>query len=278
MLILAALIGGLLLATSGVLSPIMDAEFQRGMAATLRRNPQLTADQMATGRHIGEIIAKVGAFIFVPIGIFFTGLFLWIIGKAFDAKESLHTALVVAAYATVPRVLEVVLSAVQAMFMDPASLTSHFSVSLSAARFLNPDTASPLTLSLLGHLDVFTIWLTALLAIGLSVTGKIPRSRAAFAAAFLWVLGIVPGLIQAARSWPHRGVRAGPAAGGRKQPSERPGRRPLRDRRAARIPRALTTARRSPPAVPRTPTPGSGCYNVTARCAPTARRASGRSR
>jgi len=200
MLILAALIGGLLLATSGVLSPIMDAEFQRGMAATLRRNPQLTADQMATGRHIGEIIAKVGAFIFVPIGIFFTGLFLWIIGKAFDAKESLHTALVVAAYATVPRVLEVVLSAVQAMFMDPASLTSHFSVSLSAARFLNPDTASPLTLSLLGHLDVFTIWLTALLAIGLSVTGKIPRSRAAFAAAFLWVLGIVPGLIQAARS------------------------------------------------------------------------------
>jgi len=38
---------------------------------------------------------------------------------------------------------------------------------------------------------------TVLLAIGLSVTGKIPRSRAAIAGVIMWFLGAVPPLLQA---------------------------------------------------------------------------------
>ena len=200
MLVVAILIGGLFYANSGVLAPMMDAEFQRGSAAAMRANPQITSEQMAMGRHIGEIVAKVGAFIFIPIGIFVMGFLLWIIGKLFDASESFHTAVVVVAYAFVPKVLEAVLAGAQGLFMDPAALTSHYSISLGPARFLNPDTASPLLLAILGNLDVFTIWVTALLVIGLSVTGKIPRARAAMAGVLLWALGIVPALIQAARS------------------------------------------------------------------------------
>jgi hypothetical protein len=39
-----------------------------------------------------------------------------------------------------------------------------------------------------------------LLAIGLSVTGKIPRRRAAIAAALVWLLGALPLVFAAARS------------------------------------------------------------------------------
>ena len=42
-----------------------------------------------------------------------------------------------------------------------------------------------------------TIWVTVLLAIGLSVTGKVSRGNAAIAGMLVWILGSLPGLIQA---------------------------------------------------------------------------------
>jgi len=54
-------------------------------------------------------------------------------------------------------------------------------------------------LGLVGRIDVFTIWVTILLAIGLAVTGKIPRSRAAIAGVLMWVLGALPTLAGALR-------------------------------------------------------------------------------
>jgi hypothetical protein len=54
-------------------------------------------------------------------------------------------------------------------------------------------------LALLGRVDVFTIWVTVLLAIGLSVTGRISRSKAAIAAGIVWLVGALPGVLQATR-------------------------------------------------------------------------------
>lgn len=185
---------------SGVMQPILDAEFARSTAAAMRQNPQITPEMMAKGRGIGEAIAKYGALIFVPIGIFFTGLVLWLVGKIVDAGESLAAAIMVAAYAFAPRMLEGVLAGIQGLLLDPASLNGRFKLSLGLGRFLDPDTASPVLLALLGRVDVFTIWVTVLLAIGLSVTGRIPRSRAAVAAAIVWVCGALPQLATALRS------------------------------------------------------------------------------
>jgi hypothetical protein len=55
-------------------------------------------------------------------------------------------------------------------------------------------------LAVLGRVDVFTIWITILLGIGLSVTGKIPRSKAMIAAALVWAIGALPAVLQALRS------------------------------------------------------------------------------
>jgi Yip1 domain. len=200
MILVTVIIGVIFLATKGLMQPIMDAEFQRGAAAAMRKNPQLTEDQMATMRHYGELASGFLVFILIPIGVFLTGLALWLIGKLFDATETLHTALVVTAYSFIPRIVDSIIRAVQAAVMSPASLNGQYSVALSPARFMNPDTASPLMLALAGRLDVFTIWVTVLLAIGLSVTGKIPRSRAAIAAACVWLLGAFPALLTALRS------------------------------------------------------------------------------
>ena len=200
MLVVTVLIALLAIANSGVMQPIMDAEFSRGTAAAMRKNPQLTADMLAKTRGIGEGIAKYGAIVFVPVAIFLTGLALWLSGKLVDAKESVSQAVLVVSYAYVPRVLEGVLTGVQGLVLDPEALNGRFKVSLGLGRVLDPDTASPILLALVGRIDVFTIWVTVLLAIGLSVTGRIPRSRAAIAAVLVWVIGALPALLGALRS------------------------------------------------------------------------------
>ena len=200
MVVVTALLGLITIANSGVLQPMMDAEFARATAAAMRKNPQLTPEMMAQGRGFGEAVAKYGAFIFVPVGIFLTGLCLWLCGKLVDAREAASAAIMVAAYAFFPRVIEGILNGVQGLLLDPATLNGRFRISLGVGRFLDPDTASPVLVALLGRVDVFTIWVTVLLAIGLSVTGRIPRARAAIAAALVWLLGALPTVFGALRS------------------------------------------------------------------------------
>lgn len=200
MLVVTLLVGGIFLANSGVLQPVFDAEFARGMASAARKNPNLTPQAMEKMRSLSLTFAKIGAFVFMPVGIFLTGLVLWLVGKLFDARQTLGAAIMVASFAFVPRVVEAVVNGVQGLLMDPASLNGRYKLSLGIGRFFDPDTASPVLLALVGRLDLFTIWVTVLLAIGLAVTGKISRQKAAVAAALVWVIGALPLLLSALRS------------------------------------------------------------------------------
>jgi hypothetical protein len=200
MLVVTVLFSVMFFLTSGVLQPVMDAEFERGMAAAMRQNPQLTPEMLERFRAVAQRVQLIGTIVFVPLATVMVGCALWAAGKLVAAKESLHTALIVAAYAYVPKVLDTVARGVQGLFLDPAGLNGQFRVSLGPGRFLDPDTTSPLLLAVVGRLDVFTIWATVLLAIGLAVTGRIPLKRAAIAAALVWCAGAIPLVVGALRT------------------------------------------------------------------------------
>ena len=197
MLVVSLLTGAFFLATRGVTRPIMDAEMSRAEAAQLKANPQLTPEQLSVGRSMQEKISPIGAFVFPPIGILLVALTLWLVGKAVGATQTWNAALVVSAYAYLLKPVEAFLVGAQAMLMNPASLDGRLRVSIGVARFLDPATTSPVLLAAIGRLDLFTLWFTALLAIGLSVTGKISRRDAAIAGAIVWIIGAVPGVIGA---------------------------------------------------------------------------------
>jgi hypothetical protein len=199
-IVVTLLIGGLFFLNSGALQPVFDAEFDRGMARVMQQNPNFKPEMADRFRTMGARIAQVGMFIFTPLGICMVGLVTWLAGKLVDAKQSLRAAFVVAAYAYVPKALEGALHGLQALFLDPASLDGRFRLSLGVGRFLDPDTTSPAVLALLGRVDVFTIWVTVLIAIGVSVTGRIPAGRAAIAAVLVWIGGAVPPLVGALRA------------------------------------------------------------------------------
>lgn len=183
-----------------VLQPIFDAEFARGVAAAVRKNPQINADQMAAGQGLATkftpIIIAFGAF----FGPLIVGVVLWIVGKFVGAKEGIGAACMIATYAFFPRLIGSLLGVVQAFVMDPSKLNGQYRVTLSLARFLDPDTASPILVALLARIDLFTIWVTILLAIGLAVVARISRSRAALAAFIVWILGSLPALFGALRA------------------------------------------------------------------------------
>ncbi|MEO8908812.1 MAG: YIP1 family protein [Gemmatimonadaceae bacterium] len=184
--------------TKNATQPIMDAEFARRSADMLRKNPNMTAEQLASGRGFFETFGPLFFGIGMAVTVLLTGLVLWAVGKLFDAKESAAAAIMIAAYAEVPRIVQILTNAAQGLFMNPDSLTSMNSVGFSPARFMNPD-GSAVMIALLSRIDLFTIWVTILLAIGLHVVGKIPKQQAAIAAAITWVVGALPAMFGAIR-------------------------------------------------------------------------------
>ncbi|MEP6495950.1 MAG: YIP1 family protein [bacterium] len=186
-------------ATFNTLEPAFDAEFARGAGKAMAKNPQVTPEMMEKMRGYTNAGAKYAIGVIMMILIFIVGVLTWLVGKLVGAKQSFQTALVVGAWAEMPRVLGAVIGGVQGLLMDPAKLTGQLSISLSPARFMDPDTANPLVMQIAGRFDLITLWVTVLLGIGLYVTGRVSKGRAVGFAILMWVIGTLPVIQNALR-------------------------------------------------------------------------------
>ena len=186
--------------TKNATQPIMDAEFTRQTAAAMRNNPNITAEQAASSRGFFEMFAPIIFAIGITLSILGTGFVLWLVGKLFDAKESVMAALMIATYSEVPRLVQILTNAAQGLVMSPEKLNSMNSVGFNLARFMDPDNTSQVLIALASRVDLFTIWVTVLLAIGIHVVGKIPKQQAAIVAAITWAVGALPALLGALRA------------------------------------------------------------------------------
>jgi hypothetical protein len=200
LIVFVVLVAGLSFAFRGLMEPIFDAEFKRGMAQAMKQNPSLTPEMMEKGKTFAKQFIIVGVLFYGLVTPPLLGIILWFIGKLMDSKAEVGQMIMVATYSMFPKLLETILGAVQLLVLPEESIRSRFSLSLGVGRFLDPDSTSPLLLAILGRVDVFTLWVTVLLGLGLAVMGKIPRARALVAAALVWVIGALPGLWGAVRA------------------------------------------------------------------------------
>jgi hypothetical protein len=191
--------GVLFFLNSGALQPVFDAEFDRQMASVMRQNPNVQPEAAERMRGFAMRLQQAALFVFMPLAMFGVAVTMWLAGKLVDATQTFRAALIVAAYAHAPRVVDGVLHGLQGLFLDPSQLDGRFRLSFGIGRFLDPDTVSPLLLAVAGRIDLITLWMTALVAIGLSVTGRIPLARAAVAAAIVWFVGGLPLILPALR-------------------------------------------------------------------------------
>lgn len=177
-------------ATKPYLQPLYDSIYDK-VIADMAKNPKMTEEMLSTMRGRMESFGWVNVLFAIPIMVVMVALTMWLVGKLFDSTQRFKQAMAVAALSQMPKLLESILAGVQGAVMNPASLTSQHSVKFSVARFLSADT-SPVTLALAGRFDLFVIWCTILIAIGLAITGNIPRGKAAIAAAIVWLAATFP--------------------------------------------------------------------------------------
>lgn len=185
--------------TKPLLEPVYDAEFQRQMAGVMKKNPQIKPEQLGQMRAMGDKFGIIAIAFIMPISALLLGFVTWLVSKLFDAKETVGQAIMIATYALFPRLIQSVVHGLQGLVLAPEQMRSMYSVTVSPARFFDPDTVSPFVLALAGRVDLFVIWSTILLAIGLHIIGRIPKDRAYMAAAVVWLCGAIPPLWQAAQ-------------------------------------------------------------------------------
>ena len=177
------------IATFPAIRPAFDGDYARNIPRIMAANKQMTQEMADKGQQFQTIFIRYFAGVFLGIAIVVVAFFTWALGKLFGAVEGFGAAMLIASYAYLPRVLGSVLSGLQGLLMDPAKLTSIAQLTLSPARFLDPNTANPVLIALLSRMDLTILWETALLAIGLAVIGRISRGKAAGFAVLIWIVG-----------------------------------------------------------------------------------------
>ncbi len=193
MIIVTLVIGGLFIVNRGTMQDLMEAEIGRGIAEAMKQNPGMTQEQADMGRKVSGYMMTFGAFIGMPIAMFLTGLCAWLTAKMLGASTSYSAATMVATYSFIPRILESLTISAQGLLLDTGGLTGRFQLSLGVARFLDPE-MSPGLLALVGRIDLFTLWVTVLLAIGLGVVAKLPKNKLVVAGVIMWAFGALPAL------------------------------------------------------------------------------------
>ena len=127
------------------------------------------------------------------------GVMTWLVAKLVDARQELRAAMVVTGYSYVPRILQWIVYAVEGLVLRPDQLNGLAKLSVGPARFVDPVTTNPVVLQMLLRLDLFTIWVTVLLAIGVYVTGQLSKQRAAVAGVMFWIVGSIPQILSGLR-------------------------------------------------------------------------------
>jgi hypothetical protein len=191
----AVLLAGLYFGALGTLQGVFDAELSRAIAEARAQNPNLTGEQIAGMQGIMEKSIAFGGLIIMPIVLFGLGVGVWLASKLLGGELSFGGGLMVASFAYLPRVLETLAVIVQGLVLDTSTWTSRYQFSWGVGRFMERGETQGL-LNLLGRVDVFTLWVTILVAIGLVYAGKVEKSKAYIGAASLWVVGAVPALMQ----------------------------------------------------------------------------------
>lgn len=196
LLIVTVLCALFVFANRGLMSQIFDAEFQRGAAKAMAANPQVTADQMNSMRGIQEKVFGIVQYVTPPLIVFFTAFFVWLAGLVLKTKVTFGQAALIVTLAFIPRLLSFLATTLQVLLMDTSRITSPGAISLSPARFMDPDTSNAKLYAFLGNFDIFAIWYAVVIGIGIAVIAKVPRSKGYVTSAVVFILLSLPALMR----------------------------------------------------------------------------------
>jgi hypothetical protein len=189
LLIVTALMGLFTFANRGVMSQIFDAMYSKRATEMMAKNPRITAEMMESQKGISETFGMIFGYVGTPVMILVLAILVWLFARIFSAKISYGQAALITTLAWIPRLIGSLLTTIQVALTDTSTVHNPYELSASPARFVDEAAVGSKVYALLGNLDVFSIWSTILIGIGIAVIAKAPRQRGYMAAAALFIVG-----------------------------------------------------------------------------------------
>lgn len=194
-LIVSVLIGGLFFASKNVMEPVFEQEIGRQLAAQAKASPAMAAPEVQDkARSMMRVTFLWSGILGPPVLLLCLALIVWGVGRIFGATVSYGSSLMITSYSWVPRILATVLTMVQLQVMDPNKVSGMAGISYSPARFLDYETTSMGLMQLAMRFDVFVLWTTVLIAVGLLYAGKLTKEKATLAGVTMFVIGSLPAI------------------------------------------------------------------------------------
>lgn len=124
------------------------------------------------------------------IGLIAGGVLLGLVNFGMGGQGTYWQYVAVWFYAGLPALISFLLIIVTLFVGNPENFNINNPAATNPGFYLSPDAPHWLSV-LLMQFDLFTIWMIALLVLGVSIVGKVKRSTAAFAILGIWVAWIV---------------------------------------------------------------------------------------
>lgn len=194
-LVTAVLLCVLFYAAMGSMQGIFDTQMAKAVADMRAESPNLTEAQVAQVQGAMEVSIRYGALVAIPAVVFLIGVLVWIVAKLLGGELSFGGGVMIASFAYLPKALDLLAFIAQSFVFDGGA-KAQFEYSVGIGRFLDP-AMNPGLYAFLGRVDLFNIWITVLITIGLIHAAKVERPKAIAGGAAIWLLGGLPALFQA---------------------------------------------------------------------------------
>ena len=197
-LVTAVIVAVILVATKNLLDPWFVAQGDLAIAQAAKKGTPMP-DQAISAMRAFVAWGFIGTLTLATlIGPYINAVFLLVGTKVAGAKLSYSQAALISVLAGVPRMLAVPLMSAQAVILDGEKARGISDLSLGVARFFDPATMSPAVMAMLGNLDITRLWQIALIAIGVSVIGRVSKSAGWIAAFIVFALNFIAQTLPAA--------------------------------------------------------------------------------
>ena len=191
LIVLTALFVGLFW---NVIQSMFAATAEMSLRAAVAKG-QMSTEQVQAARNMGGTMGGILAVLAVPIGCLLTAFLVWLFGKLLDAPTKFGQAMAIVTLAQIPRTLSWLAIGLQGLLGDPDKPI--FAYLIGPTRFMDPESTSHMVLGLLSRFDLFIIWATILIAIGVSVIARVSRAKGAMVALAVWLIASSTALMQA---------------------------------------------------------------------------------
>lgn len=172
-------------------------DFGAPMREAMEQNKNISAEQAERTIRIASAAAKVFSYCAPVISLIFMLIIAGVLLLAFrvmGGEGDFRQAFSVSAYAWMPGILKsIIVTAIIAA--RGATATELPTLLRSNLAFLVPLKQNPLVFALLSKLDVFTIWILALMIIGFAFVSRFSKAKSAAVVISLWIVATLLSLI-----------------------------------------------------------------------------------